>query len=58
MTAGYYKLTADLKAGTMTVEYSTALENTEAGKAEKLFINGQIVIIREGEKYSVLGQKL
>lgn len=59
MTAGYYKLTADLKAGKMTVVYSvTALENNAARKAEKLVIDGQIVIVREGEKYTVLGQKL
>lgn len=59
MTAGYYKLTVDLKAGKMTVVYTvTALENNVACKAEKQMIDGQIVILREGEKYTVLGQKL
>lgn len=59
MTAGYYKLTANLKTGKMSVVYSvTALENTEATKAQKFVENGQVVIIRNGEKYSVLGQKL
>lgn len=59
MTAGYYKLTANLKTGKMSVVYSvTALENTSAMKAEKFIENGQVVIIRNGEKYSVLGQKL
>lgn len=59
MTAGYYKLTVDLKAGKMTVVYTvTALENNAAAKAQKQMVNGQIIIVREGEKYSVLGQKI
>lgn len=60
MTAGNYKLTADLKNGLMTVEYEapSAVENTQADRAEKVLINGKVVIIRNGEQYSVLGQKL
>ena len=60
MTAGNYKLTADLKNGLMTVEYEapSAVENTQADRAEKVLINGKVVIIRNGEQYSVLGQEL
>lgn len=58
MTAGEYVLTVDLKQGKMTVVYSVgdALENVTAEeKAVKLFENGQIVILRDGKRYSLLG---
>ena len=60
MTAGDYKLTANLKTGKMTVVYTapSAVENTEAGQVIKTLENGQVVIIREGVKYTVLGQRL
>lgn len=37
---------------------STALENTEVKDASKFFENGQIVILKNGVRYNVLGQKL
>ena len=60
MTAGYYKLTADLKAGKMTVVYSLSdLDEVRANKkATKQIHNNQIIIIRDAKHYSVLGTEL
>lgn len=45
----------------ITVEWAkgqtTAIENTKAVKAVKALENGQVVIIREGVKYNVMGAK-
>lgn len=60
MTAGYYKLTANLKEGKMTVVYSlSALDEVRANKkAAKHILNNQIIITRDAKRYSVLGTEL
>lgn len=60
MTAGNYQLTVDLKQGKMTVIYSPTALDTTTGSENilKIIENGQLIIVREGCKYTVLGQEL
>ena len=56
--AGDYLFTYTFASQTLTVTYptTTALENANAaGKAQKMIENGQMVIMKNGVKYNVLG---
>lgn len=37
---------------------ATALENVEAAKAQKVIENGQVIIIRDGKKFNLMGAEL
>lgn len=48
-----------LQVKVKVVEQTTGIENTKAAtKAKKIVRNGQVLIIRNGEKYSVMGTKV
>lgn len=53
--AGTYKFVVDLNAMTVTCTPVSALENTEAASINKVVENGQVYIIKNGVRYSVLG---
>lgn len=54
--AGTYKFVVDLNAMTVTVtEEASALDNVETNKAQKIFENGQVYILRDGKKYTLTG---
>ena len=49
--------------GEFTTQSSTSTginesDNTPAGKVEKLLRDGQVVILRNGETYDMMGQRL
>lgn len=53
--AGTYKFVVDVNAMTVTCTPVSALENTEAATINKVVENGQVYIIKNGVRYSVLG---
>ncbi len=56
---GCYSMWQNALVGIKPLKNNEAFENTVvAPKAEKILENGQVVIIRDNEKYSIFGQKI
>lgn len=59
ITTGVYVFTVDLNNMTLTVALADGLNNIEGeNNVQKVLINGQIYIIRDGETYTITGAKL
>ena len=59
ITTGVYVFTVDLNNMTLTVALADGLNNIEGeNNVQKVLINGQIYIIRNGERYTVAGAKV
>lgn len=59
ITTGTYVFTVDLNNMTLTVAIAEGINNVEGeNNVQKVLINGQIYIIRNGERYTVAGAKV
>lgn len=59
MEEGVYTVVADLKAGVITFSLGAGVENHNAeAQARKMMVDGQLVIIKNNARYSVVGTKL